>query len=73
MREKLYILDTYINRVNSDIDKLNEYASINYEALASRGERCDDMGSNIFKGYLLEGDKYFVSYIQHKKDKYYYG
>ena len=69
MRNNLYSLDTYITTVNSGIDKSNEYAMINYESLTARGERCNDMVSNLFKGYLAEGYKQFMRYIQHQKDK----
>ena len=31
------------------------------------------MASNLFKGYIEAGDKSFVRYIQHQKDKYGYG
>ena len=70
MREKLSSLDIYIATVNSDIDKFNEYANINYEALTERCERCNDMIYNLLKGYLAAGDKYLVSYIRHQKNNY---
>ena len=63
-------LYTYIATVNSDVDKFNEYSKINYEALATRGERCDDMMSSLLKGYLTAGEKESVTYIQHQKNKY---
>ena len=56
--------------VNSDIERFNEYANINYEALFARGDRCNDMMSNLFKGYLAAGEKEFVRYIQNQKDSY---
>ena len=37
--------------------------------LTAGGERCDKMMSNLFKRYLVEEYKYFVSYIQHQKNK----
>ena len=52
MRENLYSIYTYITMVNSDIEKFNEYAKISYEALTAKGERCDDMMSYLFNGYL---------------------
>ena len=52
MRENLSKLDTYIATVNSNIEKFNEYAKINYEELTTRSERCDGMMSNMFKVYL---------------------
>ena len=50
--------------VNSDIEEFNEYSKIKYEAISARGERCNDMISNLIKGYLAAGDKYFVRYRQ---------
>ena len=50
-------LDTYSTTVNSYIDKFNEYTKINYEALTTRGERCNDRMTNLFKGYLASGYK----------------
>ena len=43
---------------------------IKYEALIARGDRCGNMMSNLFNGYLAAGDKGFVIYIQHLNDKY---
>ena len=53
----MYSPDTYNVMVNSDIDKFNEYDKINFEALTARGERCDEIISNLFKGYIATGDK----------------
>ena len=66
-------IDNCITTVNSDIDKFNGYAKINYEALTAIDERYDNMMSNLFKGYIAAGDKEFVRYIQHQKDTYDYG
>ena len=52
MRENMWSIDTCISTVNFDIDKLNEYSKIKYEALTARGERCNEMMSNMFKGYI---------------------
>ena len=57
IRENLYSLDTYIAMIKYDIVKFNEYAKIKYEALPARGDRCDNMMSNLFKGYLVVGEK----------------
>ena len=63
-------LDTYITTLKSNIEKFNEYTKINYEVLTARGERCNNMMSNLFKGYLAAWYKYCVRYIQHQKYKY---
>ena len=41
--------------------------------LTARGERCNNMISNLFKGYLESGDKSLFMYIQRPKDNYKYG
>ena len=38
--------------------------------MTARIERCDDMVSKRFKIYLVAGDKDFMRYIHHQKDKY---
>ena len=57
MRENLSKLDTYIATVNSNIEKFNEYAKIKYDVLTKICERCNDIISNFFKGYLAAGEK----------------
>ena len=57
MRYNLSSIDTSISTENLDIDKFIEYAKINYEAHTTRGERYDNIMSNLFKGYVLERDK----------------
>ena len=69
MLENLKILYTCIATVNSDIEKSNEFAKINYEAMTACGDICNGMFYNLFKGYLKEGYTEFVRYIKHKKDK----
>ena len=61
MKENVYSLDTYNFMVNSDIDKLNEYDKVTFEALTARGERCDEIISNMLNVYMASGDKEFVS------------
>ena len=73
LMDNLSSIDTYIVTVNSDINKFNVYAKINCKSLATRGERYNNMMSNLFKEYLAAGEKDFFSYIQHQKDKYDYG
>ena len=70
--DNLYSLDTYTATVNFYIEQFIEYAKINYEALTARGERFNNMVSNLFKGYLEAREKCFVMYKQHQKDKYAY-
>jgi hypothetical protein len=69
-RDNLSSLDTYIVTVNSNITDFNDYVKRNYEGLRARGERCDDIMTNLFKGYRCASDKEFVRYIAQKKDAY---
>ena len=57
MRENLSSIDTYIATINPYIEKFNEYSKINYDALSARVERCNNMMSNQFKGYLASVEK----------------
>lgn len=70
LRENLSSLDTYMPTVNSNIEDFNKYVKNNYEGLRARGERCDDIMINLFKGYESASDSEFVRYIRAKKDKY---
>ena len=69
-RENLSGLDSYVASVNSDVSKINQYVKLNYEGLKARGERCDDIMANLFKGYLAVSDKQFHAYMQIKKNEY---
>ena len=70
LRENLSSLDTYMSTINSNIEEFNKYVKTNYEGLRARGERCDDIMINLFKGYESASDSEFVRYIRAKKDKY---
>ena len=50
--------------------EFNKYVKTNYEGLRARGERCDDIMINLFKGYMSASDSEFVRYIRAKKDRY---
>lgn len=39
-------------------------------SLAARGERTEDLLSNLFKGYLAVSDESFIRYISTKLEKY---
>ena len=56
MRGDLSSLDIYIVTLNSDIEK-KKYSKINYKVLTEIFERCNNMLSNLFKGYPVSGDK----------------
>jgi hypothetical protein len=70
LRKNLSSLDTHMSVVKSNIEEFNKYVKINYEGLKARGERCDDLMINLFKGYDCASDREFVRYIKQKKDDY---
>ena len=70
LRENLSSLDTYVSSVKSNIEDFNKYVKMNHEGLKARGERCDDLMINLFKGYQSASDGEFVRYIKQKKDAY---
>jgi hypothetical protein len=70
LRENLSSLDTHMSVVKSNIEDFNKYVKENYEGLKARGERCDDLMVNLFKGYECASDQEFVRYIKMKKDDY---
>jgi hypothetical protein len=70
LRENLSSLDTYMATINSNIENFNKYVKTNYEGLRARGERCDDIMINLFKGYMCASDSEFVRYMRQKKDHY---
>jgi hypothetical protein len=70
LRENLSSLDTYMAKIQSNIEEFNKYIKVNWEGLKARGERCDDLMINLFKGYQAASDREFVRYINQKKDAY---
>ena len=70
IRTKLSNLDLYIQTINCDISKFNGYVKSLIMSLSARGQRTEDLLSNLFKGYLAASDKVFVKYIGHKMEKY---
>ena len=69
-RTKLSSIDVYMDTVNSDIDKFNAYVELNYKGINARGERCDDLMTKLFKGYLDAADRKFVCYVNTKQEAY---
>ncbi len=59
-----------MSTVNSNIELFNQYVKTNKEGLVARGERTDDLLTNLFKAYLVVSDQEFVRYIKAKKDEY---
>jgi len=69
-RENLSSLDTYMASINSNIVEFNNYVKLNRDGLLARGEGCDDLMINLFKGYNAAGDDNFVKYMMDHKTKY---
>ena len=70
IRSKLNNLDTYVASIGNDITKLNSYVKILCLNLAARGEKTEDLLTNLFRAYLAVSDKTFVQYISRKLEEY---
>jgi hypothetical protein len=44
-------------KIQSNIEEFNKYVKVNWEGLKARGERCDDLMINLFKGYQAASDR----------------
>ena len=70
IRTKLSNLDRYIITIGNDITKFNGYVKGLVQSLAARGERTEDLLSNLFKGYQAVSDRTFLKYVGSKQEKY---
>ena len=70
IRTKLSNLDRYIVTIGNDITKFNGYVKGLVQSLAARGERTEDLLSNLFKGYQAVSDRTFLKYVGSKQEKY---
>ena len=68
--ENLTNLDTYISKVNSDIDNFNQYVKVTVGGLKARGQCTYDLMINLLKAYQVASDGKFVRYINTKRDQY---
>jgi hypothetical protein len=66
LHENLSSLDTYMSMVKSNIKQFNKYIKVNWEGLKARGENCNDLMINLFKGYQSASDCEFVNCIKQK-------
>lgn len=69
IRLRLSNLDKYLPTVGYDIAKFNQYVQQQVKSLSARGERTQDLLTNLFKGYLSAKDRVFCAYINSKKEK----
>ena len=56
--------------IGNDITRFNGYVKGLVQSLAARGERTEDLLSNLFKGYQAVADKNFLKYVNSKQEKY---
>lgn len=68
VQENLSSLDTYMVKIDSNIEKFNRYVYGNLMQLNARGCVTNDLMANLFKGYAQASDKAFVAYIAKKED-----
>ena len=70
IQTKLSNLDRYIVTIGNDITKFNGYVKGLVQSLTARGERTEDLLSNLFKGYQAVSDRNFIKYVNNKQEKY---
>jgi hypothetical protein len=70
IRESLSSLDTYMTKIDSDIEKFNDYVRDLVDSLSARGQTTEDLLANLFKGYAAASDRQFVDYMALKESNY---
>ena len=70
IRTNLSNLDRYIVTIENDITKFNGYVKGLVQSLVARGERTEDLLSNLFKGNQAVADRNFLKYVNGKQEKY---
>lgn len=70
IRLKLSELDKYMVSVQNNVKKFNLYVHYNVRQLNARGEKTDDLLTNLFKGYLAVKDERFLDYMERKQTNY---
>lgn len=70
LRTNLTELVKYMDLVNCDISKFNQYVNLNHEGLHARGDSCPDLMIHLFNAYLSVKDKQFKTYMNLKKIAY---
>jgi hypothetical protein len=71
IRISLSSLNSKIAEFQDDIVALNTFVKTQTDGLKARGEKSDDLLTNLFKGYKKCGDEEFVNWVQSKQDSYY--
>ena len=57
-------LDSFMSSCNSNIETFNTHVNHAVGSLQARGERVDDLLTNLFKGYKISSDVKFVASIE---------
>ena len=70
IRKSLYSLDTYMIKVDYDIEKFNQFVKLQREALMSRGESASGLITNLFVAYECVEDSIFQAYMTTQQDAY---
>ena len=70
IRESLSSLDTYMQSIDSNITKFNQFIQNQMNSLKVCGADTQDVLANLFKGYAAASDKVFTAYIQKKQGDY---
>ena len=70
IRTRLSSLDTKISDLQDNIIELNEFVKTQVAGLEARGERTEDLLTNLFKAYLGCHDQKFVKWVEEKQDRY---
>jgi len=68
--KNLSSLDTYMQSVDSDITKFNQYVQNQMDSLRAHGADTHDLLANLFKGYAAALDKDFTVFMQKRQDDY---
>jgi hypothetical protein len=70
IRESLSSLDSCMVKIDSDIEKFNDYIRDLVDLLTARGQTTEDLLANLFKGYAAASDRQFVEYMALKESNY---
>ena len=70
IRKSLYSLDSYMVKVDYDIEKFNQFVKNQREALMSRGESASGLITNLFVAYECVVDSIFQAYMTTQQDAY---
>ena len=70
IRKSLYTLDSYMIKVEYNIDKFNQYVKLKRGALMSHGENASGLITNLFVAYKGVQDSAFQTYMTAQQNAY---